>query len=246
MRTLLPLALIFLCTSCGRSGMGLGRGRDAGADQRLVPAVKGDTAGGMADECNWGSPDDPGAPAMAIALSGPAEAMSFRIRVAIHASAYAHQGYVSEPSLTGPLSGLGMDVRGPRPGATRGEYFFDLLWISPLAPEEGMTITLSATFSFACSPSMSLTFDATTTIELLLCREGAGRLAWRGPGQTCDTGEAGLSHDARTWVQTDRPSRWQKVSGLSEERTSSAPWATCGGWRPSRGHERSPAMCPPG
>ena len=166
--------------------------------QSILSGLTGDSVDWMASQCAWTSPRDPIAPAAGISLADVAEAMSFRLRVDIDPEAYAHQGYVSAPALAevGPLSGQGMEVLGPSTGAGPGQYFFDLRWANQVAPSEGLEITLTASFSFACMPAMSRTILATTTAKLVLCRSSSGRLVWRAPGETCDACEGGSPVDA--------------------------------------------------
>lgn len=175
-----------------------GTAADANSGCQLVVAqMTGDTVGGMANECAWTSVTQPSAPAAAIAVTEVTEAMSFRVRVDLDPETYFHQGYVSAPSLTevGPLSIQGMDVSGPIAGTSKGQYFFDLRWANQVAPREGMRITLTASFSFACAPAMSRTIPASAKAELILCRGSSRTLVWRGPGESCDlcVGPAGNS-----------------------------------------------------
>jgi hypothetical protein len=232
-----------------RDGPGAGRGDVATVDgggeeagppcQVVVPAQKGDTVGWMASQCGWTSPQDPGAPVAGIALPGTAEAMSFRLRVDIDPEAYAHEGYVSAPSLAevGPLSGQGMEVLGPSAGVGQGQYFFDLRWANEVAPREGLRITLTASVSFACSPAMSRTIPATTTAELVLCRSSSGGIVWRAPGETCDTCDAGSPVDAGTdgdHASSPQPWSFRTRRGLSAALTAIGAWTTYGRWPQSR------------
>jgi hypothetical protein len=116
--------------------------------------------------------------------------MSFRVRVDIDSELCTHHGYVSAPSLAemGPLgTNQGMDIGERIVGEVAGQYFFDLRWANQVAPRDGMAIRLTVTFSFACSPEMSSTLSATTTVQLLLCRNETGLLVWKAPGETCET-----------------------------------------------------------
>lgn len=219
MHTHLSLALILLC-SCGRTDLVPGRGGAAGTaggqnagrpSETTVAPQAGDTAGRMADLCDWSTPGKSDRPAASIAVLGKAEARSLRVRVVIDPSAYAHKGYVSKPSLSviGPRSDRGMDLDAYSGGDAQGEYFFDLRWVSPLTPREGMKITLTVTFSFACAPQNSSTFDATTTAELVLCRGDGGGLVWRGPGEICElwndpsASDSGAADSQLIWVQVN-------------------------------------------
>jgi hypothetical protein len=168
--------------------------------QAILPGPKGDSVDWMASQCGWTSVRDPIAPVAGISLADVGEAMSFRIRVDIDPEAYAHQGYVSAPALAevGPLAGPGMEVLGPSAGTGQGQYFFDLRWANQVAPRKGLEITLTASFSFACTLAMSRTIPATTTAKLVLCQSGSGKLVWRAPGETCNTCEVSSPVDAGT------------------------------------------------
>jgi hypothetical protein len=184
----------------------------------ILPGLMGDSVDWMAGQCGWMSPADPIAPAAGLSLADVADAMSFRVRVDIDPEAYVHQGYVSAPALAevGPLSGQGMEVLGPSAGTGPGQYVFDLRWANQVAPKEGLEITLTATFDFACEPTMSRTILATTTAKLVLCRSSSGRLVWRVPGEACDTCEVGSPVDAGTDGPADGQLRWQQVQVVSD------------------------------
>jgi hypothetical protein len=180
-----------------------------------IPGLEGSTVGWAATECSWASPVDVQAPTAAMALADLAEALSFRVRVNVASEIYAHQGYVSAPVLTAvpSLGGPVMEVIGPVADAPQGQYFFDLRWANQMAPREGMQISLTATFAFACQPAMSRTIDATTTVKLALCRTATGSPVWRAPGQPCDACDTAV--DGGTDGPVARQYRWQQVQVAS-------------------------------
>lgn len=184
---------------------------EAGPSCQAVAAT-GNTVAWMASQCGWTSPRDPGAPAAGMVLPAMADAMSFRVRIDIDPETYVHQGYVSLPVLTeaGPLSAQGMEVLGPTAGDAEGQYFFDLRWANQVAPREGLRITLTASFSFACSLSMSRTIPATTSADLVLCQSGSAWPVWRAAGGPCDC-TAGSPVDAGTDGQAGSQLRWQQA-----------------------------------